>query len=174
MRETLLRSLREGREDDTLIEMEITEAQKPLDLPGGMGIELNLGEMLGNLMPKRKKTRSVTVKEAMQYLIVEESEKRLDMDAVNSEALRRAEQEGIIFIDEIDKITARGGNASGADVSREGVQRDILPIVEGSTVQTKYGSIKTDFILFIASGAFMLAKVEDLIPELQGRFPIRV
>ena len=174
MRETLLRSLREGREDDTLIEMEITEAQKPLDLPGGMGIELNLGEMLGNLMPKRKKTRSVTVKEAMQYLIVEESEKRLDMDAVNSEALRRAEQEGIIFIDEIDKITARGGNAAGADVSREGVQRDILPIVEGSTVQTKYGSIKTDFILFIASGAFMLAKVEDLIPELQGRFPIRV
>lgn len=174
MRETLLRSLREGREDDTLIEMEITEAQKPLDLPGGMGIELNLGEMLGNLIPKRKKTRSVTVKEAMQYLIVEESEKRLDMDAVNSEALRRAEQEGIIFIDEIDKITARGGNASGADVSREGVQRDILPIVEGSTVQTKYGSIKTDFILFIASGAFMLAKVEDLIPELQGRFPIRV
>ena len=174
MRETLLRSLREGREDDTLIEMEITEAQKPLDLPGGMGIELNLGEMLGNLMPKRKKTRSVTVKEAMQYLIVEESEKRLDMDAVNSEALRRAEQEGIIFIDEIDKITARGGNASGADVSREGVQRDILPIVEGSTVPTKYGSIKTDFILFIASGAFMLAKVEDLIPELQGRFPIRV
>ena len=174
MRETLLRSLREGREDDTLIEMEITEAQKPLDLPGGMGIELNLGEMLGNLMPKRKKTRSVTVKEAMQYLIVEESEKRLDMDAVNSEALRRAEQEGIIFIDEIDKITARGGNASGADVSREGVQRDILPIVEGSSVQTKYGSIKTDFILFIASGAFMLAKVEDLIPELQGRFPIRV
>ena len=174
MRETLLRSLREGREDDTLIEMEITEAQKPLDLPGSMGIELNLGEMLGNLIPKRKKTRSVTVKEAMQYLIVEESEKRLDMDAVNSEALRRAEQEGIIFIDEIDKITARGGNASGADVSREGVQRDILPIVEGSTVQTKYGSIKTDFILFIASGAFMLAKVEDLIPELQGRFPIRV
>ena len=174
MRETLLRALREGREDNTIIEVEIAEAPKPLEMPGGMGMEINLSEMLGGLMPKRKKTRKVTVKEALEYFTIEESEKRLDQDAINTEAVRRAEQEGIIFIDEIDKITSRGSGASGADVSREGVQRDILPIVEGSTVQTKYGSIKTDFILFIASGAFMLAKVEDLIPELQGRFPIRV
>jgi len=174
MRETLRRALREGREDNTIIEVEIAEAPKPLEMPGGMGMEINLSEMLGGLMPKRKKTRKVTVKEALEYFTIEESEKRLDQDAINTEAVRRAEQEGIIFIDEIDKITSRGSGASGADVSREGVQRDILPIVEGSTVQTKYGSIKTDFILFIASGAFMLAKVEDLIPELQGRFPIRV
>ena len=172
MRETLLRALREGREDNTIIEVEIAEAPKPLEMPGGMGMEINLSEMLGGLMPKRKKTRKVTVKEALEYFTIEESEKRLDQDAINTEAVRRAEQEGIIFIDEIDKITSRGSGASGADVSREGVQRDILPIVEGSTVQTKYGSIKTDFILFIASGAFMLAKVEDLIPELQGRSTI--
>ncbi len=173
MRETLKKSLAEGREDERLIDVEVIETPKPIDLPGGMGLELNLGEMLGSFMPKKKKVRQLTVKEAMTLFTVEESEKRLDIDAINAEALRRAEQEGIIYIDEIDKITARG-NTSGADVSREGVQRDILPIVEGSTVQTKYGSIKTDFILFIASGAFMLAKVEDLIPELQGRFPIRV
>lgn len=174
MRETLLKSLREGKEDDKIIEVELTEAPKPIEMPGGMGMEINLGEMLGGLMPKRKKTRKITVKEALNFFTLEESEKRLDVDAINAEAVRRAEQEGIIFIDEIDKITSRAGTMSGADVSREGVQRDILPIVEGSTVQTKYGSIKTDFILFIASGAFMLAKVEDLIPELQGRFPIRV
>lgn len=174
MRETLLKSLREGKEDDKIIEVELTEAPKPIEMPGGMGMEINLGEMLGGLMPKRKKTRKITVKEAFNFFTLEESEKRLDVDAINAEAVRRAEQEGIIFIDEIDKITSRAGTTSGADVSREGVQRDILPIVEGSTVQTKYGSIKTDFILFIASGAFMLAKVEDLIPELQGRFPIRV
>lgn len=174
MRETLLKSLREGKEDDKIIEVELTEAPKPIEMPGGMGMEINLGEMLGGLMPKRKKTRKITVKEALNFFTLEESEKRLDVDAINAEAVRRAEQEGIIFIDEIDKITSRAGTTSGADVSREGVQRDILPIVEGSTIQTKYGSIKTDFILFIASGAFMLAKVEDLIPELQGRFPIRV
>ncbi len=174
MRETLLKSLREGKEDDKVIEVELTETPKPMEIPGGMGMEINLGEMLGGLMPKRKKTRKITVKEALNFFTLEESEKRLDVDAINAEAVRRAEQEGIIFIDEIDKITSRAGTTSGADVSREGVQRDILPIVEGSTVQTKYGSIKTDFILFIASGAFMLAKVEDLIPELQGRFPIRV
>ncbi len=173
MRDTLLQSLRSGKEDDRIIEVEVAEASKPLEMPGGMGLEINLNEMLGGLMPKKLKTRRVTVKEAMQIFVLEESERRLDMDAVHSEALRRAEQEGIIFIDEIDKIASRG-NTSGVDVSREGVQRDILPIVEGSTVQTKYGSIKTDFILFIASGAFMISKVEDLIPELQGRFPIRV
>ena len=132
-----------------------------------------MNEMLSGFMPKKKKLRKVTVQQALKLFTLEECERRIDVDAINAEAVRRAEEEGIIFIDEIDKITARG-NTSGADVSREGVQRDILPIVEGSTVQTKYGSIKTDFILFIASGAFMLAKVEDLIPELQGRFPIRV
>lgn len=174
MRDTLLKSIREGREDDTIIEVEISEAPKPIEMPGGMGMEINLSEMLSGFMPKRKKPHKITVKEALHFFTIEESEKRLDQEAINTEALRRAEQEGIIFIDEIDKITSKGNVSSGADVSREGVQRDILPIVEGSTVQTKYGSIRTDFILFIASGAFMLAKVEDLIPELQGRFPIRV
>lgn len=174
MRETLLKSLRDGKEDDKIIEVELIESPKPMEIPGGMGMEINLNEVLSGFMPKRKKTRKITVKEALNFFTLEESEKRLDVDAINAEAVRRAEQEGIIFIDEIDKITSRSGATSGADVSREGVQRDILPIVEGSTVQTKYGSIKTDFILFIASGAFMLAKVEDLIPELQGRFPIRV
>lgn len=173
MRETLLQSLRADKEDERMIEVEVPETSKPIEMPGGMGLEINLNEMLGGLMPKKHKKRNVTVKEAMQIFVLEESERRLDMDAVHSEALRRAEQEGIIFIDEIDKIASKG-NTSGVDVSREGVQRDILPIVEGSTVQTKYGSIKTDFILFIASGAFMISKVEDLIPELQGRFPIRV
>ena len=174
MRENILKSLRDGKEDDTVIEVELVETPKAIGMPGGMGMEINLGEMLGGLLPKNKKTHKITVKEALHLFTVEESEKRLDQEAINTEALRRAEQEGIIFIDEIDKITSKGNASSGADVSREGVQRDILPIVEGSTVQTKYGSIKTDFILFIASGAFMLAKVEDLIPELQGRFPIRV
>ncbi|MBR6788765.1 MAG: ATP-dependent protease ATPase subunit HslU [Clostridia bacterium] len=171
---SLLKSLKEGKENDKIIEIEIAEAHKPLDMGGvGMGIEINLNEMLSGFMPKKKKLRKVTVQQALKLFTLEECERRIDVDAINAEAVRRAEEEGIIFIDEIDKITARG-NTSGADVSREGVQRDILPIVEGSTVQTKYGSIKTDFILFIASGAFMLAKVEDLIPELQGRFPIRV
>ena len=174
MRENILKSLRDGKEDDTVIEVELVETPKAIGMPGGMGMEINLGEMLGGLLPKNKKTHKITVKEALHLFTVEESEKRLDQEAINTEALRRAEQEGIIFIDEIDKITSKGNASSGADVSREGVQRDILPIVEGSTVQTKYGSIKTEFLLFIASGAFMLAKVEDLIPELQGRFPIRV
>lgn len=173
LKESVLKSLREGKENDKLIEVEMTEGSKPLEMPGGMGIEINLNEMLGGLMPKKKKRRKVTVKEAMAFFILEESEKRLDLEAVHSEALRRAEQEGIIFIDEIDKIASKG-SMNGPDVSREGVQRDILPIVEGCTLQTKYGSIRTDFILFIASGAFHIAKVEDLIPELQGRFPIRV
>ena len=173
LRESILKSLREGKENDKLIEVEMVEGAKPIEMPGGMGLEINLNEMLGGLMPKKKKMRKVTVKEAMNYFIIDESERRIDSDSINSEALRRAEQEGIIFIDEIDKIASKG-NANGPDVSREGVQRDILPIVEGCTLQTKYGSIRTDFILFIASGAFHLAKVEDLIPELQGRFPIRV
>lgn len=140
-------------------------------IPGGAAI--NLGSIFGEMLPARKKKRKITVKEAMKLFVAEEAEKLIDDDAVKEEALRRAENDGIIFIDEIDKIAGKG-NTSGADVSREGVQRDILPIVEGSTVMTKYGAVKTDYILFIAAGAFHVAKVEDLIPELQGRFPVSV
>ena len=129
--------------------------------------------MLGDMLPKRTKKRRVTVAEARRILIQQEADKRIDMDEVTREALVRAEQEGIVFIDEIDKI-AGGAQGSGPDVSREGVQRDILPIVEGTTVSTKYGPVKTDYMLFIAAGAFHVSKVSDLIPELQGRFPIRV
>ena len=124
-------------------------------------------------MPKKRKRRKISVREAMNIIVAEESDKLIDNDAVKTEAVRRAEEEGIIFIDEIDKI-ASGGKTSGQDVSREGVQRDILPIVEGSSVNTKYGMVKTDYILFIAAGAFHVSAVEDLIPELQGRFPIKV
>lgn len=169
----VLNDLREHKLDKTIVEMEIDDKPKQLEIMPGMGAEINLGSIFGDMMPKRKKKRKITVAEAMQYIIAEESDKLIDADAVNSEAIRRAEQEGIIFIDEIDKIAAKT-NRGGGDVSREGVQRDILPIVEGSTVMTKYGAIKTDYILFIAAGAFHIAKVEDLIPELQGRFPIKV
>ncbi|MBO5889548.1 MAG: AAA family ATPase, partial [Clostridia bacterium] len=172
-RSQLLNDLREHKLDKFVIEMEVEDKPKQLEIMPGMGAEINLGSIFGDMMPKRKKKRKITVYEAMQYIIAEESDKLIDADAVNSEAIRRAEQEGIIFIDEIDKIAAKT-NRGGADVSREGVQRDILPIVEGSTVMTKYGAIKTDYILFIAAGAFHIAKVEDLIPELQGRFPIKV
>jgi ATP-dependent HslUV protease ATP-binding subunit HslU len=129
--------------------------------------------MLGNMLPKRNKRRRLTVKEARKVLIQEEAQKLIDMDDVTQESIRRAEQTGIIFIDEIDKI-ASSSRGNGPDVSREGVQRDILPIVEGSTIMTKYGPVKTDYVLFIAAGAFHIAKPSDLIPELQGRFPIRV
>ncbi len=169
----ILNDLREHKFDKTVIEMEVEDKPKQLEIMPGMGAEINIGSIFGDMMPKRKKKRKITVSEAMQYIVNEESDKLIDEDAVNSEAIRRAEQEGIIFIDEIDKIAAKT-NRGGADVSREGVQRDILPIVEGSTVMTKYGPIKTDYILFIAAGAFHIAKVEDLIPELQGRFPIKV
>ena len=172
-RSQILNDLREHKLDKVVIEMEVEDKPKQLEIMPGMGAEINLGSIFGDMMPKRKKKRKITVFEAMQYIIAEESDKLIDADAVNSEAIRRAEQEGIIFIDEIDKIAAKT-NRGGADVSREGVQRDILPIVEGSTVMTKYGAIKTDYILFIAAGAFHIAKVEDLIPELQGRFPIKV
>ena len=164
---------REGKLDKFVIEMEVVDAPKQLEIMPGMGAEINIGSIFGDVLPKRKKKRKLTVKEAMQMIISEESDKLIDADAVNTEAVRRAEQEGIIFIDEIDKIASRA-NKGGADVSREGVQRDILPIVEGSTVMTKYGAVKTDYILFIAAGAFHIAKIEDLIPELQGRFPIKV
>ena len=170
--ENLLQSLRKGTFDHLVVEAEVNDEPKSMELiPGGAAI--NLGSILGEMMPKKKKKRKIEVAEAMKIFIAEEAEKLIDDDAVKEEALRRAENDGIIFIDEIDKIAAKG-NTGGADVSREGVQRDILPIVEGSTVMTKYGPVKTDYILFIAAGAFHVARVEDLIPELQGRFPVSV
>ena len=164
---------RSGKYDDMGIEIEVNDEMKPLEL-NGMQAEISLGSIFGDLMPKRKKKRKITVKEAMQIIIAEESDKLIDDDAVKSEGVRRAEEEGIIFIDEIDKIANRAKQGGGQDVSREGVQRDILPIVEGCSVTTKYGIVKTDYILFIAAGAFHVSAVEDLIPELQGRFPIKV
>jgi ATP-dependent HslUV protease ATP-binding subunit HslU len=163
--------LQKGLYEDFVLEMDVAEDNKALELiPGGAAI--NLGSIFDS-MPKRRKKRKLTVKEARKIIIAEESDKLIDNDEVTAEGLRRAENEGIIFIDEIDKIANRG-NTNGADVSREGVQRDILPIVEGCTVMTKYGAVKTDYMLFIAAGAFHVSKVEDLIPELQGRFPIKV
>ncbi len=170
--ENLLDSLRKGVFDKLVIEADVKDEPKSMELvPGGAAI--NLGSIFGEMLPAKKKRRKLTVKEAMRLFIAEESDKLIDNDAVQEEALRRAENDGIIFIDEIDKIAGKG-NTSGADVSREGVQRDILPIVEGCTVQTKYGPVKTDYMLFIAAGAFHVARVEDLIPELQGRFPVSV
>jgi ATP-dependent HslUV protease ATP-binding subunit HslU len=170
--------LERGELEDQIVEVEVEDtATGMMDMIGVTGMEgigmNNLQEMLGNLMPKRRKLRKVPVREARKLLAQEEAQKLIDMDEVTTESVRRAEQSGIIFIDEIDKIAGkeRGG---GPDVSREGVQRDILPIVEGSTVMTKYGPVKTDHILFIAAGAFHISKPSDLIPELQGRFPIRV
>ena len=170
--EQLLKEIEEGKHDQDIIEMEVVEAPKAIEIiPGGQ--DANLTDMLSGFLPKRRKLRKISVAQARVNIVNEESSRLIDMDSVNEEGIRRAEQEGIIFIDEIDKIAiARGGN--GPDVSREGVQRDILPFVEGCTVNTKYGIIKTDYILFIAAGAFHISKMEDLIPELQGRFPIRV
>ena len=169
----ILEGLKKGYYDNELIEIELVDAPKPMELVPG-GAEISIGSIFGDMMPKKKKRRKLSVKEARKILIEEEAEKLIDKDSVNEEAIRRAENEGIIFIDEIDKIAAKGSKGGGQDVSREGVQRDILPIVEGSTVMTKYGAIKTDYILFIAAGAFHVSKVGDLIPELQGRFPILV
>ena len=176
--EEISEELRDGKLDEMQIEVEVAEPQKPLQMmQSGQGAEINLGDFfkqMGGNKPKKK--RKLYVKDAMRMLVLEESDKLIDNDSVTAEALRRAEQEGIIFIDEIDKIAGVGVGSShgGPDVSREGVQRDILPIVEGSTVSTKYGSIRTDFILFIAAGAFHVSEVKDLIPELQGRFPVVV
>ncbi|MBE7067876.1 MAG: ATP-dependent protease ATPase subunit HslU [Clostridiales bacterium] len=170
--ENLLNGLRKGEYDNTLIEMEVLDVSQPMELiPGGAAI--SIGSIFGDMLPPKKKKRKFAVKEAFQIVLDEESSKLVDEDAIKAEALYRAENDGIVFIDEIDKIAGKG-NSHGADVSREGVQRDILPIVEGSTVVTKYGPIKTDFILFIAAGAFHVASIEDLIPELQGRFPVSV
>lgn len=171
--------LKRGELEETLIEIEIEDnAPSMLDLLAGQGqggdqAGLNMQELFGSMMPKRTKKRKLPIKEARKVLTQEEAQKLLDMDEVVQEAVKRAEQFGIIFIDEIDKICSTG-RGSGPDVSREGVQRDILPIVEGSTIMTKYGPIKTDYILFVAAGAFHIAKPSDMIPELQGRFPIRV
>ena len=168
----LLDGLQKGQFDNYMIEMEVTESNQPMELmPNGASI--TIGSIFGDMFPQKKKKRRLSVKESFEIVLSEESGKLLDEDAIKSEALYRAENDGIVFIDEIDKIAGKG-NRNGADVSREGVQRDILPIVEGSTVVTKYGPIKTDFILFIAAGAFHVASIEDLIPELQGRFPVSV
>jgi len=176
-REKLRRLLRGGKLDGRYVELE-TSAKAPqmVEVFAGAGMEemeFNIKEMFGNLFPGRKKKRRVKIPEAMEILIQEESQKLIDMDHVIEEAIRMTEQNGIIFLDELDKI-AGGEHKYGPDVSREGVQRDLLPIVEGSTVTTKYGMIRTDHILFIAAGAFNLSKPADLLPELQGRFPIRV
>ena len=178
IREHIIEDVKNHKVDNTIIEVEVAEEpQNPMQmLGGGMGMEINISEMLGGILPKRKKKKKLAVVDAMHLFLNEESEKLIDMDNVSAEAIRRAEQDGIVFIDEIDKITGKSGAGSsgGPDVSREGVQRDLLPIVEGSTVQTKYGAIRTDFVLFIAAGAFHVSKIEDLIPELQGRFPTTV
>ena len=174
LREQLLEELQCGKLDNEVIEIMIAEQSKPIGIIPGMGPDMDLGNVLGSIFPAQKKKKKMTVSKAYENLIAEESDKLIDDDSVNSEAIRRAEQDGIIFIDEIDKIAGKGSSNRGPDVSREGVQRDILPLVEGSTVTTKYGTIKTDYILFIAAGAFHISRVEDLIPEFQGRFPIRV
>lgn len=176
-REKMRQQLREGKLNERNVELEVKDkAAPPIGLISNVGmedLEMNLREMLGNMMPGKKKKRRVKVPEALSLLNQEESQKLIDMDEVVREAVHRVENAGIIFVDEVDKIASRE-KGYGPDVSREGVQRDLLPIVEGSTVNTKYGMVKTDHILFIAAGAFHTAKPSDLIPELQGRFPIRV
>ncbi len=170
--ERLVTEIHAGKHDNAVIEVSVMDIPKPLELSPGSGAAIDLGSIFNGMGISKKKTRKVTVAEARNLFIAEEADKLIDQDALNSEAIRRAENDGIIFIDEIDKIA--GKDSHGPDVSREGVQRDILPIVEGCTVMTKYGPVKTDYILFIAAGAFHVSKVEDLIPELQGRFPIQV
>lgn len=174
LKEKLLEDLECGKLDNEVIEISVSEQAKPIGIMPGMGPDMDLGNVLGSIFPPQRKKKKMTVAKAYESLLAEESDKLIDDDSVNSEAIRRAEQDGIIFIDEIDKIAGKGSTNRGPDVSREGVQRDILPLVEGSTVTTKYGTIKTDYILFIAAGAFHISRVEDLIPEFQGRFPIRV
>ena len=171
-RDSLFDELHSGKCEDEVIEVVVIDNPKPMMAIGGN--EINLGSMFDGLTPPRHKKKKMTVKHAREVLLQEEADKIIDVDNVNEEAISLAEEQGIIFIDEIDKIIGKSQATNSADVSREGVQRDILPIVEGSTVPTKYGNVKTDFILFIAAGAFHVAKMEDMIPELQGRFPIRV
>ncbi len=172
-REETLALLRAGRLDETLVEIEVEDSATLGIEIAGIGSDINIGEMFSGILPKKTKKRRVSIAEAKKILTQEEADKLIDMDEVISTAVERAEQDGIIFLDEIDKIAGKN-MGQGPDVSREGVQRDILPIVEGSTVITKYGPVKTDYMLFIAAGAFHVAKISDLIPELQGRFPIKV
>jgi len=181
-REMFRRKLKSGELDDTLIDIEVTDSSNPLggfDIPGqpggmgGMGGMMNLGDLFGKAMGGRTVTKRVTVAESYDLLVADEADKLLDDEKVTKAALEAVEQNGIVFLDEIDKVCALA-DARGADVSREGVQRDLLPLIEGTTVSTKHGPIKTDHILFIASGAFHVAKPSDLLPELQGRLPIRV
>ena len=177
-REWVKKRLDKGELEEETIEIDVEETSKPMvGMFAGSSLEGmgdNLQDMIGSLMPKNRKKRKVTVAQARKIFTQEEAAKLIDMEAVAEEAVKVAEYTGIVFLDEIDKVAVRNGSGGGADVSREGVQRDILPIVEGSTVMTKYGPVKTDHILFIAAGAFHTAKPSDLIPELQGRFPIRV
>ncbi|WP_302947876.1 ATP-dependent protease ATPase subunit HslU [uncultured Selenomonas sp.] len=177
-REWMRKRLRSGELENDVIEVEVEESARPM---GNMfagssleGMSDNLQSMIGKLVPKNRHKRKVTVAQARKIFVAEEADKLIDMDVVAEEAVRAAEYSGIVFLDEIDKVAVSNGRSAGADISREGVQRDILPIVEGSTVVTKYGPVKTDHVLFIAAGAFHTAKPSDLIPELQGRFPIRV
>jgi ATP-dependent HslUV protease ATP-binding subunit HslU len=176
-REKLRAMLREGKLDNRFVDLDVSERAMPVvEVFSSMGMEemgINFKDMLGGMMPKSKKSRKVKVPEAMEIIAQEEAQALVDMDKVISRAIEKVEQSGIIFLDEIDKIVGNGGG-HGPDVSREGVQRDLLPIVEGSIVTTKYGAVKTDHVLFIASGAFHTIKPSDMIPELQGRFPIRV
>jgi ATP-dependent HslUV protease ATP-binding subunit HslU len=176
-RERLRAQLKEGKLDSRYVDIEVKERSMPFGVISNAGledIEINLKEMMGNFLPEKSKRKKVKVPDAIVMLTQEEAAKLVDMEKVSKEAIERTEQSGIVFIDEIDKVASRGGHGQGPDVSREGVQRDLLPIVEGSTVTTKHGPVKTEHILFIAAGAFHIAKPSDLIPELQGRFPIRV
>ena len=171
-KEAVQKDYLEGKLDGEIVEVAVAEAAPSMLALGGP--ELNIGSIFEGIMPQNKKKKKLNVARARELLTQEEAEKLIDKENVNAEAIRRAEEEGIIIIDEIDKIIGKSAQSNNQDVSREGVQRDILPIVEGSTVATKYGNVKTDFILFIAAGAFHVSKIEDMIPELQGRFPIRV
>lgn len=176
-REWMKEKLKKGEMNDRMIEFDITQPAVGMQIMGPLGgddMGINIQEIMSSMLPKKKKKRKTTIAEAHEIIAQEEAQKLIDIDAVQKEAIRRVENSGIIFIDEIDKIAGGSSKSHGPDVSREGVQRDLLPIVEGSNVNTKYGVVKTDHVLFIASGAFHVAKPSDLIPELQGRFPIRV
>ena len=177
-RDSFRKKLRNNELNDKEIDILVADTASPIpafDMPGGSMATINIGEMLGKALGQRTKSRRVTVQDSFDILIAEESDKLIDSDQIASEAIAAVENNGIVFLDEIDKISSRSDNArGGADVSREGVQRDLLPLIEGTTVATKHGPVKTDHILFIASGAFHVSKPSDLLPELQGRLPIRV